>query len=888
MKTNRKHQTERALFLAMALTLDCGVLAAQTAEHQRDARPSPEVRELLEEQAERQEILKELEVEQYVIREELKAISELLQLHYQLDRLERELESADRQNANAEAILMRLSKTEQRIDRLHQIRELRQVENNILELLAFSLELELQEFDQIAARLRQLVAACVELQRHAAEQPSTQDTENFERITELNDQIDEGYEFVDMVERYLWAIEEDEDQEAEELAADLESYLEGDSATLTRSDRLSEKTSVTAKNLDPNLLPVAISQDALAQFRRMDFASETTPLLRENCFDCHSNESSSGDLNLEVLVAQKPLVANREAWINVIAQIQNRAMPPEDGSALIEDDRRRLVHALFSQIHEYDYSNIKNPGFEVARRLTHSEYDNSLSDLFGVPIRAAARFPKELKSSGGFDNSGNTLFLQPKLLERYIHAADTVIEELLPAVARDERQRRAKLKVLFVAPKTSAEEFKVAEKIISRLATRAFRRPLRDGEQELLQAQYSRLRKTGLDHEASIRAVVQRVLVSPHFLLKFEGNRTSGPSEQGSEAFRINDWELASRLSYFLWSRLPDDELCQLAESKKLHESDVLAAQVQRMLSDPRAEALGRNFAAQWLGSEHIGTRVRLDPIDNPWCTDSLMDAMKEETALFVHSLIAEDEPIERLIDADFTFLNRELANHYKIRGVVGKHMRRVELNGHPRGGVLGHASLLAVTSFPYRTSPVVRGKWILETLLGTPPPSPPPNVSDLSEELLENERLTIRQKLERHRRSPTCAACHSEMDPLGLSLEKYDWFGRYRDRYERGHIDDRGSLPSGEEFTGLAGLKKVILGSRRQDLVRQLTQRMLAYALGRQLEYYDEPAVREIIAELESNENRFQTLVRQIVLSFPFQYKQLQPQKRFVASTED
>ena len=349
-------------------------------------------------------------------------------------------------------------------------------------------------------------------------------------------------------------------------------------------------------------------------------------------------------------------------------------------------------------------------------------------------------------------------------------------------------------------------------------------------------------------------------------------------SQSTQREFRVNDWELASRLSYFLWASMPDDELFALAKADHLHRPEVLRKQVTRMLQDPRAKSLGEVFAAQWLGSRHVGTRVRLDPIDNPWCTDSLMAAMRAETALFVHDLIARNQPITSLLDAKFTFLNQELAEHYGIQGIRGDHMRRVALDGTQRGGILAHGSVLAVTSFPNRTSPVVRGKWVLDTLLGTPPPPPPPNVSELSDDIAENERLTIREKLERHRQSPNCNACHSEMDPLGLALEKYDWFGRYRSRYRRGSIDDFGSLPNGTAFEGLPGLKSVLLEQKSDDLTRQVTTKMLTYALGRQLEYFDEPTLRDILASLEEENNQFHTLIHRIVASHPFQYKSSVP----------
>jgi hypothetical protein len=250
------------------------------------------------------------------------------------------------------------------------------------------------------------------------------------------------------------------------------------------------------------------------------------------------------------------------------------------------------------------------------------------------------------------------------------------------------------------------------------------------------------------------------------------------------------------------------------------------------------------------------------------------MAAMRAETAMFFSTLVRENQPIPRLIDADFTFLNEELAKLYGIRGVRGKAMRRVRVKTDRRGGIFGQGSLLAVTSFPYRTSPVVRGKWILADVLGTPPPPPPPNVSQLSEEIEENDRLTFRQKLELHRQAPNCYACHSQMDPLGFSLENYDWFGRWRSRHGRRKVDARGQLPNGTEFEGIVGLKKVILDQRLEDLARQVTSKMLSYALGRQLEYYDEPAIRKITAALKKNDYRLHVLLHEVVMSYPFQYK--------------
>ena len=323
---------------------------------------------------------------------------------------------------------------------------------------------------------------------------------------------------------------------------------------------------------------------------------------------------------------------------------------------------------------------------------------------------------------------------------------------------------------------------------------------------------------------------------------------------------------------------------------------------------DNKADTLGNVFAAQWLGFHNVGTRIWLDPIDNPWCTDTLMTAMRDETSMFFMSLIRDDLPIRNLIDANFTYVNEELAQTlYQMDGVVGKHMRRVKISDPNRGGILGHASILALTSNYKTTSPVKRGVYVLDTILGTPPPEPPPNVGVLSQELQEMQEMSFREKVEMHSSNEYCRGCHSRIDPIGFSMENFSYFGQWRDTYDfRVRVDSaeeadesitintesssepvtihfrttkrpisaQGSLPEGEGFDGLTGLKRALLRDRYPDMVRQIVTKMLAYSLGRQLEYYDEPAIREIIAVLEKNEYRFQTLIQEVVSSYPFQYK--------------
>ncbi|MEK6237344.1 MAG: DUF1592 domain-containing protein, partial [Planctomycetales bacterium] len=476
--------------------------------------------------------------------------------------------------------------------------------------------------------------------------------------------------------------------------------------------------------------------------------------------------TQEGDLNIEHALAQRPLVRNLDLWNNVLEQAKNQVMPPQDAPRPDALQRRRITARLHLEIHEFDYSKIDDPGREPVRRLTHVEYDATVGDLLGVELRLAAKFPADLSGGSGFDNSANTLFLHPSLLERYIGAAESAVRQTLPNQPTSDAHRRARELVFVAEPSKSTSPAMAAEVVLRRFLQRAYRRPATDSEFQRAMRHFQDAAAKGDYFEAAIKQALQTILISPQFLLRVEA------AKEGREAYRVNDWELASRLSYFLWASMPDEELFRLAQENKLHDPAVLKAQVRRMLDDPRSDRLGSVFAAQWLGFEHVGTRVRLDPIDNPWCTDSLMDAMRAESAMFFVSLIRENQPVSKLINADYTYLNEELAKHYRLPGVKGDRMRRARLTTANRGGIFGQASLLAVTSFPGRTSPVVRGKWILSEVLGTPPPPPPPNVSGFSERLEDSERLTAKQKLELHRRNPTCNACHREIDPLGFSLE--------------------------------------------------------------------------------------------------------------------
>ena len=430
---------------------------------------------------------------------------------------------------------------------------------------------------------------------------------------------------------------------------------------------------------------------------------------------------------------------------------------------------------------------------------------------------------------------------------------------------------------LFVCrPTSAANEMSCAKNIIATLARRAYRRPVTDEDLRIPLARYrDGLRQGGpLGFESGVELAVRSILVSPAFLFRFEGQpETAAPNTP----YRITDVELASRLSFFLWSSIPDDELLSVAEKKTLHNPVVLEQQVKRMLADPRSEALVSDFAGQWLHIRNV-SGFRPSPELLFHFDDNLRQAFESETALFFGSVIRENRSVLDLLDADYTFLNERLARHYGIAGVYGERFRRVALPPDSvRRGLLGQGSILTDTSRANRTSPVIRGKWILENIFGTPPPSPPANVPELKEERNPAKVLPMREQMAQHRANPVCASCHAQMDELGFALENFDAIGEWRDVDAAGsRIDPTAKLPDGITFTGPVELRKVLL-AHADDFLTTLTEKLLTYALGRGLEAADAPAVRQIKREAARANHRFASLIQGIVTSTPFQMRMAQ-----------
>jgi hypothetical protein len=744
--------------------------------------------------------------------------------------------------------------------------------------------------------------------------------------------------------------------------------------------------------------PAASNSQTPAGHQEPSFSRDILPFLEKHCFHCHGKTegANEADLSLRKYTDDLSVQQDRKVWDNVLHMLRAGEMPPKERPRPPAAEVEAVVRAIEGVLAKLDCSRMQNVGRVTLRRLNRVEYNNTIRDLVGVDFQPAADFPQD-DVGYGFDNIGDVLSTTPLLFERYLAAAESILQKVIvlpevpepkdirlqsfqvsrnagettpggavlyaagevssesyfdagdwnlhidvyakqvgeekvraavfvnrekvgeyevsatnrnqaqtleakvrlragtarisvallnPYVAPDSTEAEPKRRLLFVrgmlvdgphnppppplppaqqkllAYSEGLEPREAAREILTRFATRAFRRPVTPQEVERLLATYDAAEKEGERFEERLRLALCRVLISPHFLFRIE---VDPPGARPGEVYPISEFELASRLSYFLWSTMPDEELFQLAAAGKLREN--LTAQVKRMLADPKSSALVENFAGQWLTLRKLA-QVAPDAQLFPEFDDDLRAAMLKETELFFEAILREDRSLLDLIDADFTFVNARLARHYGMSGIFGAHFRRVPAPPN-RGGLLTQASILTLTSHPTRTSPVKRGKWVLEQLLGTPPPPPPPDVPDLDEK--KQLTGTLRQVMEQHRVNPICASCHARMDPIGFAFENYDAIGRWRTKEGAFEIDPSGELPDGRKFQGPAELKQ-ILKEKKDLFARSIAEKMLTYALGRGLEFYDQCAVDKIVAALAQNEYRCSTLIVEIVHSDPFQ----------------
>ena len=649
---------------------------------------------------------------------------------------------------------------------------------------------------------------------------------------------------------------------------------------------------------------------AVAQFRK-----DIQPILANYCYDCHADGMAKGNVAFDELKTDDALL-NHDLWLKVLKNVRANIMPPEKKARPNVEEKQVLEKWIKNSAFGIDPQN-PDPGRVTVRRLNRVEYRNTIRDLMGVDFRVELEFPPD-DTGHGFDNIADVLTLPPMLLEKYLEAAKTIVAKAVPTSPKDKNFNRFFIKE---PPTDAAGRRQHAREVLGNFARKAFRRPVDDKTLDRLTALAESIYdQPGKTFEAGVSQAMVAILASPRFLFREE----SIQAETGKKTHPlIDEYALASRLSYFLWSTMPDDELFRLAGEGNLRKN--LSAQLTRMLADRRSEAFVKNFVGQWLQARDIESvpieaRAILAREDKPdpdrernrrrfrelrdkpeesltpgekeemakfrsefrrggqprvELTGDLRRAMRQETEKVFEYILREDRSLLELLNGTYTFLNERLAKHYGVENVTGDEMRRVTLPpDSPRGGVLGQGTVLAVTSNPTRTSPVKRGVFILDNILGLPPPPPPPDIPPLEEaaKATTNRSPALRELLALHREQPLCSSCHNRMDPLGLALENFNAMGMWREQEQGQPIDAAGKLITGAKFSSLRELKQILASQHQLDFYRALTEKLLTYALGRGVEYYDIETMDQIVGRLEKANGRPSALLMGIVESAPFQ----------------
>src|SRR5436309_2122102 len=648
-------------------------------------------------------------------------------------------------------------------------------------------------------------------------------------------------------------------------------------------------------------------------------------VLDQYCITCHNEKLRTAGLALDKLDVVHPN-SNAEIWERVIEKLRAGSMPPPGRPRPDTATYRAVATWLENEIDRAWAAN-PNPGrIGAVHRLNRTEYSNAIRDLFDVTLDVRSQLPGDETADGSFDNFADSLSISTAHLERYLSVARQVTRlatglpptsptmdrfEIPLHVLQDERQSedlpfgsRGGIAVKYDFPIDGEYLIKIRlqrqyqdyikgmgwhqqldirldgsllkrftvggacdNRILSRIARLAYRRHVTQQDVQTLLEFFNKVRSDGGTFDAGIQFALERLLVDPDFLL-----RVHRDSKQSESIYRLSDLEIASRLSFFLWSSIPDERLLDFAERGQLSNPQTLERETRRMLADPRAiDSLVTTFAGQWLNLRRVEETV-VDPGRYPNYDESLLQGFQRETELFIGSTIREDRSVTDLLNADYTFVNERLARHYGIPGVYGSRFRRVTLPNHDqRGGLLAQGALLATTSYPDRTSPVLRGKFLLNNILGLPVPPPPAGVDTNLTDKPGAMPKTIREKLAQHRTNPTCNGCHSVIDPLGFTLENFDVIGGWRTVDEAGRpVDATGETLAGAKIEGLRGLRALLLDDPEQ-FPRTVTEKLMAYALGRRVEYYDRPAVRKIVHDAAAQNYRWSSLIIGIVKSPSF-----------------
>lgn len=720
------------------------------------------------------------------------------------------------------------------------------------------------------------------------------------------------------------------------------------------------------------------------------FTERVRPVLAEHCTQCHNPASPKNRVGFLKAQQAGDLERDRGTWRKVAAHLRNRTMPPT-ASKLSEDDRLFVARWVDERLRTTACALGEQAGTVTLRRLNRREYKNTLRDLFSLEYAAEDIFPADEAGGEGFDNNGETLFVPPMLMERYLEAAQQVLDKVVvtPALSRNfgvrelapkrtvekdkplvlepaeevnatlqvfndgdyavavwarrpkDREKpvwlkvddRAPVQLMFNkdpqnGPTARAQGLKLARgphkiqvkngewpiellnvkvdqrlaeptpdrrvvhhrlfrmepgeqpanpratarHLLGRVLPRAFRRPVTTVEIDRYMKLFDKSAERGEPFEESVKLALKAVLVAPDFLFLIE----SEPVEK-TGLHALNDHELAARLSYFLWSTMPDEELAALANAGKLREPTVLAAQTDRLLDDPRSRVFAQHFIGQWLNTKEIGGRIAptISSVSHFYTPEVAVD-LREEPVLFFHHLVSENRSLLELLTANYTFMNERLVRFYGYEDqlrVSGTRFQKVQWPDQRRAGLLGMGAVLAVSASIEQTSPVLRGAWLLDTLLGTPAPAPPPDVPALPKSPKGAGALTMRQRLQMHQADATCAACHKLIDPMGFALENFDWLGRWRDTEGGRPIDASGVMPTGEKFNGPVELRTALL-AKKEEFLRRVIGKVMGYAMGRSLEDADHCTTQRLLERLEKENYGARTLVREVVLSTPFRYR--------------
>ncbi len=589
--------------------------------------------------------------------------------------------------------------------------------------------------------------------------------------------------------------------------------------------------------------------------------------LQNYCAKCHTGKAAVGGFKLERVNTQASLETESRPWKSAITRVQNGEMPPKGSPAPALEEREQFVGWTDQALRSVACATGPVAGPAVTRRLNRDEYAATIRDLLEIHLDIAKALPADGAGGEGFDNAAETLFVSPLHSEKYMEFARFATDFAA-------KEYKSRSKIFVVQPGPGRPPRQAAHEILKSFLPRAFRRPVTEADIAPFLSLYDAAVAQGQMFEPAVLFAVRGILVSPGFLFRME------PPNAGPGPRPLDSWALASRISYFLWGSMPDEMLRDIAAAGKLHDPEVLRRLVRRMLSNDRSLDFAKSFTEQWLRTRELGAEKVPDAKLFPtYATDEeLRGDIRFQPILFFREVLVRNMPLLDLIDSKYTIGTSNLEKHFDVKlpllATARKQPQWVELpEGSRRGGLLGMPAVLAVSSYPYRTSPVLRGAWVLDSILGTPPPPPPPNVPSLEDASNPASAKTVRERLTQHRENAVCASCHSRIDGLGFALENYDAIGRWRDQDAGKPVDNSGELADGTKFHGPDQLKKTLL--ERKDLfVRNLTRRMLGYALGRGLSLKDSCTVDAIVAKLKENDYKSQTLIEEIVVSMPFRYQ--------------